>query len=103
MITVKKTMTMLAVVFMLGISCASAQTTNLGEGSKNEKPSTERPSLGSQTRGWADNHGISAGKSTTGGGGKICKDVIRDVKVCLEKDGYKINSGWSGTVGTTWK
>lgn len=73
----------LALLLALGLTNANAQ--NAPGKSPSDKPAPEKPSLGGSLKDWAKDHKISAHESPVGGL-SICRDLTKDVKICVDKN-----------------
>jgi hypothetical protein len=82
-----------------GLQNMNAQSTS-GE-TKPDKPAPEKSFL-DKSKETIEKMGLSAEKTPGGGGGSVCKDITKDVKVCVDKMGADPKNGWGGHFTFKW-
>ncbi len=85
-------------VLILGLESIKAQST---EREKPDKPTPEK-SFTEKAKATVEKMGFSGERTPGGGGGSVCKDISKDVKICVDKMGRDPKSGWGGHVTIKW-
>lgn len=77
--------------FFFGLQHMNAQPSSSGT-----KP--EKPTPAEKVKATLESNGLSVEKPSEGKGVRVCKEITKEVKVCVEKTTLEPKSGWGADV-----